>query len=378
MSDTNELSRLIGDIYDAALDPSHWSHALEATCSFVCGASATLMSQDTATKSAAFHFQWGNDETYLKLYQEVYVKLNPVLVPTLLFSRVGSVLSTVDLIPFEEFHASRFYKEWVAPQGYVDSVFATLDKSATGYAFIAVTRHQRHGLVDAETRQRLGLIAPHFQRAVAIGKLFDVHKAEAAMLADAVDSLSTAVFLLREDGQLVHANASGKAVLEDAKLLRLMNGRIIAVDISARKSLREILASAARGDTALSHRGTALPLTTSDGKRYIAHVLSLASGARQQTGILYGAVASMFVHQTALEQPNLVETVGEHFKLTPSELRVLFAVLEVGGAPQVARVLGISTETVRTHLKRLFEKTGTRSQVDLVKLIAQFANSIVL
>ena len=378
MSDTEELSLLICNIYDAALNPALWPHVLEATCAYVGGATATLLSQDTATKSVAFYFQWGNDEKYLRLYEEVYIKLNPTLVPTLLLSKVGGILSTVDLMPFEQFHASRFYKEWVAPQGYVDSVFATLDKSATGYAFIAVVRHQRHGLVDDEARQRLGLLAPHFQRAVAIGKLFDVHKAEAAMLAETVDSLAAAVFLLREDGRLVHANAAGKAVLEDSRLLRQLDGRIVASDLSERKKLREVLAGAARGDMALSRHGTAVPLTTSDGKQYTAHIISLASGARRQTGSLYGAVAAMFVHETTLGRPNLVEAVGKHFKLTPTELRVLFAVVEVSGVPQVARVLGISKETVKTHLKRVFEKTGTRSQVDLVKLIAQYANSILL
>jgi DNA-binding CsgD family transcriptional regulator len=41
--------------------------------------------------------------------------------------------------------------------------------------------------------------------------------------------------------------------------------------------------------------------------------------------------------------------------------------------PDIAAALGISESTVRTHLKRLFEKTSTHRQVDLVKLIAAHA-----
>jgi hypothetical protein len=68
--------------------------------------------------------------------QETYVRLNPVRVAALVQGKIGDVLSTVDLLPLDEFFASRFYKEWVAPQGLIDSIFATLDKSASRYAIV--------------------------------------------------------------------------------------------------------------------------------------------------------------------------------------------------------------------------------------------------
>ena len=37
---------------------------------------------------------------------------------------------------------------------------------------------------------------------------------------------------------------------------------------------------------------------------------------------------------------------------------------------QVADALGLSGATVKTHLQHLFEKTGTRRQADLVKVVA--------
>ena len=46
------------------------------------------------------------------------------------------------------------------------------------------------------------------------------------------------------------------------------------------------------------------------------------------------------------------------------------AIVEIGGAPEVASVLGISDTTVKTDLQLVFEKTGTKAQADLVKLVA--------
>jgi len=62
--------------------------------------------------------------------------------------------------------------------------------------------------------------------------------------------------------------------------------------------------------------------------------------------------------------------LAEKYRFTPAELRVLRALLEeAGGVRAVAQTLGVSSATVKTHLHHLFQKTGTRRQVDLVKLV---------
>jgi DNA-binding CsgD family transcriptional regulator len=43
----------------------------------------------------------------------------------------------------------------------------------------------------------------------------------------------------------------------------------------------------------------------------------------------------------------------------------------------VAETLGIGESTVKTHLKRLYEKTGTRRQAELVKLYAGYTSPLL-
>jgi DNA-binding CsgD family transcriptional regulator len=69
--------------------------------------------------------------------------------------------------------------------------------------------------------------------------------------------------------------------------------------------------------------------------------------------------------------------MARRFRLTPSELQVLLAVVEVGGAPKVAKMLGIAENTVKTHLRRLFAKTGTTRQAELVRLVAGFSRQLL-
>jgi DNA-binding CsgD family transcriptional regulator len=113
------------------------------------------------------------------------------------------------------------------------------------------------------------------------------------------------------------------------------------------------------------------------GKEHVAHVLPLTAGMRRKAGTSYAAVAAVFVRRAALDVPSPLETVAKRHQLTPSELRVLLAIVEVGGAPEVAEALGVSETTVKTHLRHIFEKTGTSRQAELVKLIAGFANPLM-
>jgi DNA-binding CsgD family transcriptional regulator len=161
-------------------------------------------------------------------------------------------------------------------------------------------------------------------------------------------------------------------MVAEGRLLRAPTGRLIVIDQAAGQALLDSFTAAEGGDAALGRRGVAVPLKARDDERYVAHVLPLTSGARRKAGVCYGAVAAMFVRKAALDLPSPPVAIAQQFQLTPAELRVLFSIVEIGGVSEVADVLGISEATVRTHLHRLFEKTGTGRQADLVKLVAGY------
>jgi DNA-binding CsgD family transcriptional regulator len=180
------------------------------------------------------------------------------------------------------------------------------------------------------------------------------------------------MFLVDALGRIVHANASGHAIVAEGKVLRASGGRLGAIDSAANAALLDSFTAAHGGDPAVGRKGIAVPLKAREGAPYVANVLPLTSGARRRAGVSYSAVATVFVHKAALDLPSPPEAIIKQFNLTPTELRVLFAIIEVGGVPEVAEVLGISESTARTHVKHLFEKTGTSRQAELVKLVAGY------
>jgi DNA-binding CsgD family transcriptional regulator len=51
--------------------------------------------------------------------------------------------------------------------------------------------------------------------------------------------------------------------------------------------------------------------------------------------------------------------------------------VQLGGGPEIGEALGIGYGTVRTHLRNIFQKTGAKHQLDLVKLVAGFSRSVI-
>lgn len=88
----------------------------------------------------------------------------------------------------------------------------------------------------------------------------------------------------------------------------------------------------------------------------------------------FSATAAVFVRKTGFDTPSALETLAKLYRLTGTEVRVLQGIVDIGGIPKVAKALGISEGTTKTHLKSLFAKTGSNRQVDLVKLVADAAS----
>ena len=58
------------------------------------------------------------------------------------------------------------------------------------------------------------------------------------------------------------------------------------------------------------------------------------------------------------------------YRLTPAEETLALALLRGDSVTVAARQMGISLNTARTHLKRVFHKTSTRRQGELISLLA--------
>jgi DNA-binding CsgD family transcriptional regulator len=122
----------------------------------------------------------------------------------------------------------------------------------------------------------------------------------------------------------------------------------------------------------MCERGLGVPARGRDGAEFVLHVLPLR--ARSDTrAILSAAVAAIFVAPARSPPLTPLAAVSTLFELTRTETRVLKAVAAGSTLEATALELGIRVSTVRTHLLRVFDKTRTHRQAELVALLASFS-----
>ncbi|MBW7967932.1 helix-turn-helix transcriptional regulator [Bradyrhizobium sp. BR 10289] len=366
----NRFSALVGAIYDAAANPALRSAALEQVSNFVGGCAATILSRDAAGHVIEIHQHVGTEPRFRQLYRDRYVELDPLL-DRHLHLAADQTVGVTDIMPHADFVATSFYREWVEPQGAIDLAAVALERSDARTTILQVLRHRSRGTVDEAMRERMRLLAPHLQRSRVMGRQIGARSHSVDDLADVLDMLGTAICLLDADGRVVHANAAGRRLFADANLLAMVGDRIVARNTQTDKIFRGLLDIASRGETESASRRRVEPVTSMDGEHYLLH----ASALKQERDLPPRDVAAtvLFVQKASMVSSLVPDAIAAAFRLTPSELRVMMAIVEIGGVPDIAAKLGIAETTVKTHLGRLFEKTGAGRQADLVKIAAGFA-----
>lgn len=375
MSESEAFLDLVGTVYDAALDPALWPDALQKLAKFAGGSAAAIYAKSPTAGSGIVYHQFGTDSHFRKLYFDRYVKVDPSTTAQY-FAEVGQQVAVADIMPYDEFVETQFFREWCRPQGIVDAVSVVLDKSASSVALFGVFRYEREGIVDDTMRQRMALVIPHVRRAVLIGDVLNSGSAETSAFAETLNGLDAGVYLVNRNAGIVFANTIGQIMLREGNVVGGEGDVLRVADREAETLLRNVVVSAAGGDDAIGTKGIAVPLTGKDGSRYVAHVLPLTSGARRTAGMAFAAAVALFIRKTAAPTSSAPEVMARAFRLTPTELRVLLAVVEVDGLAKVAENLGMAPSTVKTHLGRVFQKTGAVRQADLVRLVEGYSTPL--
>lgn len=361
-----ELSALIGTIYDCALDPSLWPSTLTALRERMAFLSATLAVVRMPNGDSLISAASGVDASWLEALAEygpeimeqwggsMKVRDYPLGIPMVL-----SAVNPVALTPI-----NRYHRDICQPRGVIDSLSVGLLRDPTAFGAITFTRHETVGPVGEPEVELARLFIPHLRRAVTINRLLEARAVESATYEAVLDGLSVAVLLVAPDLKLVHTNVAGGILLRSGRPLGLRSGRV-----SGPASLTAALAVALTSElNNIGRRGLGIPARGEAGEELVLHVLPL-SGA----GPLQGATAAIFIAPSAVRPPPPLVAIASLFDLTPTESRVLELIGAGRTKGEISAALGIAISTVRTHLLRIFEKTRTHRQAELINLIASFS-----
>lgn len=367
---TAVVSDLIGCIYDCALDPQRWPDTLALLKSALGFAHATLSLQSLPTGRVLLNVTSGIPSPWLEripdygsdiiaLWGGNNVIASAPLEEPLLLSEMNPEIA-------DGSSRNRYYLEWRRPQGLIDTVAIGLARDAYFLSTASLVRQANEGPVQARELDAIRLLAPHLRRAVTISRLLDIQSATAATFGAVVDACGVPIVVVDADRRILHANGAAAALEEGFPLAR--RGGIVRVgEPTADRALAMAVTQAAADESMIGRRGLAIPVRQSDGVLHVLHVLPLARRASRPIPAS-DAAAAIFVASTATQHNPIGKVLAALFDLTPAEVGVFDLVAQGRSVSEVAVMLGIGVSTVRTHLARLFEKTGVSRQVDLVRM----------
>ena len=370
MNPESWLLSIVQDVYDAAFDPALWNQTLTRILTFTGAHAAGFVSKD-ASDVVRVQSSVGISPPFVQAYLEGYGQFDPT--HGIRLFNVGELHTIDDWLPADEFRKGQFYQGWARPQRMESVSSVLLDKTDDGFSYFGLAKSEP---VDDVLRRKLSAIFPHMLRSTLTGQVLHRHAVVASPIIDALDELSAAIFLLDGDGNITHTNESGQDILARRDFLRVERGQLVAADSRLDRIIRDAAAASILGDGAMKSESITLPFVARDGERFVGHFLPLTSGRRRKSGIAYDATAVLFVTRASLQTKAASDIIKKIFKLTPAEARVLIAVVERGCVSETARSLDVAEATVKTHLGRIFTKTDTKRQADLVKLIAAFSRPV--
>ncbi|MGC4077446.1 MAG: LuxR C-terminal-related transcriptional regulator [Rubrivivax sp.] len=364
---TATLSHLIGLIYDCALDPQLWERTLAEIRRALgfCNAMFTIW---TAPSGQPLLNVTSGIEPH---YADRIAEFGPAIVEhwggaaAIAAFEVGEpkVLSWERADP--AWPDSAYYREWVAPQKITDLMAVAVTRDSGLYCSIGLARHEAEGPIAEREVEMIRLLVPHVRRAVAISRLLDIATVTGTTFRAVLDAMPTPVLVLDDALGIVHANQSGRALLAMRDGLYEDRGRLAFSSPQLTQTLRSAIGKAGDGDDRQS-MARSLPLARDAGPALI-HVLPLRPGALR-ADLVPSATTALFIATDAARQALSPDAVAGLFGLTPAEARVLATLAGGSTLADAAQHLDVSIGTVRTHLSRLFFKTGTNRQAELVRL----------
>jgi DNA-binding CsgD family transcriptional regulator len=377
----DEFSRLTSEIYACAIAPERWLTAIASISRTLRATGGGILIAEAGTRSVLqTNVPTAAKASYVAYYRHIDYVLGAVET-----GPVGVVRTGPEIIAPKS--DSEFGVDWMRPHQMDDGLFVRLTDGALPTCFLVAAPRLDRGRFEPFcepfcTGERIRLVSalvPHLQQALHIqhhlrdldvpGADHDADDDRARTIVEAIDVFRHGIVVVGPGHRIVHANCAAEQILRSGDGLRTREGRLEAtravVDTALQRSIAAALCAPSEPSPRSTPRADSLVSSRPSGKRpYVIHILPMSTRA--------GPVAPralVAIIDPAAEPEPPAEVLRRLYGLTNAEANVALQILRCEGVAAIAEELSLSPATVRTHLRHIFEKTGTHRQTELVRLL---------
>lgn len=375
-TETQDRSELLHAIYGCILQPAGWPSALTQLASTLNCHVAALSVLDRRPEQPTlrgWYLSEGVSEQWSRRHTENNYAADAIPFFEFALSQPDFdwdhpiVLSK--LVPPEEQLKMRVIREWAHPQGFCDVMSIVVLEAPECIVTVDLIRHETQGTATDSEISGLRALAPHLRRAASIASLLDLQAVEVNALTSAVETMTTGMLFLDPALSVVHSNAAARAICEQGNWLQISAGRLQVTDAGAADALHRAARTIATQDQGIAIQFPAPRPRSAIGLGYLLPLKFMLP--RPQ--VAPTAVMVLFITNLTTDPEAGIHLFATAFNLSGAEARLLQQLATGAPLTEIAATLDIEMSTVRTHLARIFTKTGTKRQGELIALMARLA-----
>lgn len=298
-------------------------------------------------------------DTVFAAYSERHADLgNPLIERSADRLYAGEVLSNLDVMPDDEWSEHHYYEEVWKPLGISESMAWMARGKSQRWMVFSTSRNSRQPY-QQQHYARSRLFRGHMERALQILEIVREADATQRLFEQAVCAMPCGMLVVDDGRQVLFENPAAEALLRQTPALSTRGNRL-RVGSSAAEQARfdswwRLLLHSSEVPGAIFDDVPMGNVWQLDVTRVSSAGGVVGPGRRWLVG---------FKQRPSGSYPT-VGYLAERFGLSRAEARVCTALCANGDAVSVANALNLSANTVRTHLKSAFRKTGTNNQVAL-------------
>lgn len=366
----DSTNALIGSLYDAVMAPSGFQRFIESLCETLQLKSVSMVTRHVDTQEVKGHWLYGLKQEWVESYALEYAR-EDLLAHYLTVSPIAYFYATnLDLPHPERFAESRFYREWVQPQGVAYAAGGIVLREGAWLTQLIVQRSASQQPFSRNELAALDALVPHLQRAIQMRHRFAELQLGQNFLVGSLDVLAMPTLLFDEYGRVVHANRSAATLLGQRTALWLEGGHLFARDDAVTRNINLEVGKAIRtSGGAGAHPIGTVPLPRRGQAPLMLVIAPLRLAASSSNPAPHQGAALLFAFDPASTPAVGADVVQTLLGLSKAEAQLAVALCSGKTLDDTARERGTSIHTIRSQLKSIFNKTGTKRQCELVSLL---------
>jgi DNA-binding CsgD family transcriptional regulator/PAS domain-containing protein len=365
-----EYDRVIGEIYDGAIEPKQMAQTLRHLRTLYQANYVTLILRVPEQPDLGLMIVAGEIEAEGEVSYLAYPQANTPFTN----QPLDQVFTVDDVMTESEWIHSSYFQLFCAPQGVFHVMGADISTPDGGKLRFRITRPKSASKFSAEERALCEMLLPHMRRALHMHNLLDRSESLSELYSQAISRLSVATIVLDENGSVLRINPVAKEILDATDGLKLVGGRLEATYPSDNRELQRLIRHAfSRDSQEGSGAAEAMSVARPSGQVSLGLVvetipsLEWAEGKSKPAAVVYirDAVGKSLASEVITKQL---------FNLTRAETALAMELANGLSLEEAAEALNIRRNTARAHLRSIFSKTGVRRQTELVRIML---NSVV-